>query len=351
MLLPRAEAGAPLATSAAVLLPQGPPAAGKQQQWRAGYRLVVLQKHLLLSSGGRELSQRDDNQGHKHGCPQEGGDDNGTNSSGPQRACRDRKEGGVRLATQRGRAVGLKPPQGGRQQPRSQTPVGVTRMQPRGPVVLPPPYRPQCPGGAGGWCPRAPAQRCTGGRQWRLRAGQWWWRHRRGRLRRAAQAAHSTAWGPGPAGTLLGDKHRPSLLCMGGPSRSLGQTQLSRALGSRFPGTDGATPRAAKPMGQSPRLWEHTPRRQCLGSKVKPGVHTAQMGQGRLSHPCNRQRPARHPRTACTVQNQCCGALVPCTATYAVQDAGGTARAGELRPAGPRASTSLCPHLHAVPGR
>lgn len=69
-------------------------------------------------------------------------------------------------------------------------------------------HRPPCPGGAGGWCPRAPAQRCTGGRQWRPTAGRWWRRQRRrDRLQRAARAARSRGWGPGPAGTLLEDKH------------------------------------------------------------------------------------------------------------------------------------------------
>lgn len=69
----------------------------------------MVQK-FLLSSGGRELSQRDDNQGHEHRCTQEGGDDNGTDSSGPQRACRDRNHSGVRLGRSLGgRAVGFIP--------------------------------------------------------------------------------------------------------------------------------------------------------------------------------------------------------------------------------------------------
>lgn len=74
----------PFAASTAAFLPRGPQADGEQEQLRAGDGLVVLQKNLLLSSGGQELSQRDDDQGHKHRRTQEGGDDNGTDSSGPQ---------------------------------------------------------------------------------------------------------------------------------------------------------------------------------------------------------------------------------------------------------------------------
>lgn len=65
-------------------------------------------------------------------------------------------------------------------------------------------HRPQHPAGACGWCPRAPARRCTGGRQWHPTAARWWWQRQRDRLRRAAR---SRGWGPGPAGTLLEDKH------------------------------------------------------------------------------------------------------------------------------------------------
>lgn len=67
------------------------------------------------------------------------------------------------------------------------------------------PHRPRCPAGAGGWCPQAPARRCTEGRQWLLTAVQWWWQRRRDQFQRAARAAHSRGWGPSPVGTLLED--------------------------------------------------------------------------------------------------------------------------------------------------
>lgn len=77
-------------------------------RWGAD-RGVLWYRNLLLSSGGRELSQRDDNQGHEHRCTQEGGDDNGTDSSGPQRACRDRNHSGVRLGGPEGKGSGVHP--------------------------------------------------------------------------------------------------------------------------------------------------------------------------------------------------------------------------------------------------
>lgn len=77
-------------------------------------------------------------------------------------------------------------------------------------------YHPRRPAGAGGWCPRAPARRCTGEKRWHLMAGLWWWPHRRGRLQRVTQVARSRGWGLGPAGTLLGDKQPRSLLGTGG---------------------------------------------------------------------------------------------------------------------------------------
>lgn len=102
------------ADTAAVELPglSAPSRAAHEEQcgrsrWGAD-RGQLWYRNLLLSSGGRELSQRDDNQGHEHRCTQEGGDDNGTDSSGPQRACRDRNHSGVRLGRSLGgRAVGF----------------------------------------------------------------------------------------------------------------------------------------------------------------------------------------------------------------------------------------------------
>ena len=111
-MVPSAEAGASFAATMAELLPRGALADREQEQLRARNGLVVLPKNLLLSSGGRELSQRDDNQGHKHRRTQEGGDDDGSDSSGPQRACRDREQGGERSAgggAQAGRALGVTP--------------------------------------------------------------------------------------------------------------------------------------------------------------------------------------------------------------------------------------------------
>lgn len=104
------------ADTAAVELPglSAPSRAAHEEQcgrsrWGAD-RGQLWYRNLLLSSGGRELSQRDDNQGHEHRCTQEGGDDNGTDSSGPQRACRDRNHSGVRLGRSLGgRAVGFIP--------------------------------------------------------------------------------------------------------------------------------------------------------------------------------------------------------------------------------------------------
>ena len=115
-----------------------------------------------------------------------------------------------------GSVVGVRPPLraqtplGGRQAHSEQThSAGVLSRHGRDARAAT--YRPRRPAGAGGWCPRAPARRCTAGRRWHPRAGPWWQRHRRGRLRRAARAARSRGWGRGPAGTLLGDNHPPTV--------------------------------------------------------------------------------------------------------------------------------------------
>ena len=128
-MLPRAEAGVPLTTAAMGFLPRGPGADREREQLRAGEGLVVLHKNLLLSSGGRELSQRDDDQGHKHRRTQEGGDDNGTDSSGPQRACRDREQGGMSSAE----------PVGSRQEGPQGSPPHPAQPQPPGHTPAPEP--------------------------------------------------------------------------------------------------------------------------------------------------------------------------------------------------------------------
>ena len=142
--LPHAAAGVRSAASAAAFLPRGPRADGEREQWRAGDGLGVLQKHLLLSSGGRELSQRDDDQGHKHRCPQESGNDNGTDSSGPQRACRDRemrwREVSRASGSQSGRAGGGHP--------------HPARPQPPGPCPHAAPVWPRAPVAASPWARR-----------------------------------------------------------------------------------------------------------------------------------------------------------------------------------------------------